>query len=264
MLWKKRRSKWEHCRHPTWCQPGGSAVGGTSSNATSVLGTTGMSSSARTPSLRSPTFGLSIPVCPAQNVSLPCQRVREKGKSCVILQHAVHTHTLRACDARCTRSVGSPLITHFGLVGGPWCCAASRQEAMMEKRVRIDTRPSVPQHNHKGCRTTPNEEKRNRENGTSTIEFDNAAANGKTVCVQNDASMSTLCKILCIWIKCASEKPISRAFGSRLGRRTCARHAFGTWPGSHMEFYSRNLGERSGPGMTFMSWARRHAYGNRD
>ena len=52
--------------------------------------------------------------------------VREKGKSCAILQHAVHIHAYRACDARCTAGFGAPLITHFGLVGGPWCCAAWR------------------------------------------------------------------------------------------------------------------------------------------
>ena len=42
----------------------------------------------------SATLGLFIPVCLAQNVSMPRERVRENGKSCVILPHAVHIHTL--------------------------------------------------------------------------------------------------------------------------------------------------------------------------
>ena len=106
-----------------------------------------MSSSVRTPSpsLRSPrTF---LPVCLAQNVSMPCQRVREKGKSHVILQHAVHIHTFRACDARCTPGFGSPLSTHFGLVVVPrWLTplhswtTAHRREQRGKTRLRIDSR----------------------------------------------------------------------------------------------------------------------------
>ena len=38
----------------------------------------------------------------------------------------VMCHPCRACDARRTSGFGSPLNTHFGLVGGPWCCAALR------------------------------------------------------------------------------------------------------------------------------------------
>ena len=70
----------------------GREVCGTSGNATSVPGTTGMSSSVRTPSplLRNPrAFYLHVS---CTSVSMPCQRVREKGKSCVILPHAVHIH----------------------------------------------------------------------------------------------------------------------------------------------------------------------------
>ena len=80
----------------------GSAVSGTSDNATCVLGTTGLFSSLRTPFLRSATLGLFIPVCFAQHVSTPCQRVREKEESCVIFPHA-----FRAGDARCTPGLGS-------------------------------------------------------------------------------------------------------------------------------------------------------------
>ena len=37
---------------------------------------------------------LLISMCLAQNISMPRQCVREKGKSCVILQHAVHIFNL--------------------------------------------------------------------------------------------------------------------------------------------------------------------------
>ena len=50
--------------------------------------------------------------------------------SCVIFPHAVYT-SYRACDARCTPVFGSPLNTHFGLVGGPWCFAALRYSLAM-------------------------------------------------------------------------------------------------------------------------------------
>ena len=75
----------------------------------------GTSQSALFP-LRAATLGLVTPVCLAQ----------------VFQSHVSSSHTrptdtpYRARDERCTTGFGSPLNTHFGQVGGPWCCAALR------------------------------------------------------------------------------------------------------------------------------------------
>ena len=126
LLRRKRRSKREQFRHPTRYSSGGSAVCGTSGHATSVLGTS-MSSSIRnpSPSLRNLWTFRSSASC--TTVSMPCQRVREKGTSCVILPtRSPHTHLTVLKNARGTPSFGSPLNTHFGLVGRPWGCASFR------------------------------------------------------------------------------------------------------------------------------------------
>ena len=109
---RKRMSKWEQYRHPTRYQPGGSAICGTSGSATAVRVKTGMTSSVRTPflQLRNPRTFYSRVFC--ANVSMPCQRVREK-ESHLSSSRTQSTYTpYRVCDARC--GSGSPLNSHLG------------------------------------------------------------------------------------------------------------------------------------------------------
>ena len=68
------------------------AVCGTSGNANPVLGAT-LSSTIRTPSPSLRNSGTFHSRVSRTNVSMPCQRVREKGMSRVTLPHAVHMHS---------------------------------------------------------------------------------------------------------------------------------------------------------------------------